>query len=265
MVTSGIRITAVFPDKPARAKPIHARHGGSRWPQRQRILALAGEPTMSQSPKQSLSPNHHAHRARQAGSLRPLPRARFAAASASSSTSRARSPTSIVRDGLTALEQPEPPRRLRLREEHRRRRGHPDPDPARLLRPRLRPRGHPPAPSRYGVGLPLRPARRARRRARHGAVRGHRRARRASTSSAGGVCRRTTPRSATRRKAAEPDMFHVFVAPGDNARDDDAFERRLYVIRKRFENRVARSGTSTTRRRSTSRASPAAPSSTRAC
>ena len=35
--------------------------------------------------------------------------------------------------------------------------------------------------------------------------------------------------------AAEPRMLHAFVARGDGLADQDAFERRLYVIRKRFE------------------------------
>jgi len=42
-------------------------------------------------------------------------------------------------------------------------------------------------------------------------------------------------------QAAEPDMFHVFIAPGEAAKNDDDFERRLYVIRKLFENQIARS------------------------
>jgi glutamate synthase (ferredoxin) len=42
--------------------------------------------------------------------------------------------------------------------------------------------------------------------------------------------------------AAEPDMYHVFVGPGEATTTDDDFERRLYVIRKLFENRMERSG-----------------------
>ena len=44
------------------------------------------------------------------------------------------------------------------------------------------------------------------------------------------------------RLAAEPDMFHVFVGRGRDVADDDAFERKLYVIRKRFENALHRFG-----------------------
>jgi len=40
---------------------------------------------------------------------------------------------------------------------------------------------------------------------------------------------------------SEPDMFHVLVGRGDGLPDEDAFERRLYVIRKLFENQIGRS------------------------
>src|SRR5206468_6744513 len=43
-------------------------------------------------------------------------------------------------------------------------------------------------------------------------------------------------------RAVEPDMFHVFVGRGPGLADQDAFERRLYVIRKRFEQAVLTSG-----------------------
>ncbi len=43
-------------------------------------------------------------------------------------------------------------------------------------------------------------------------------------------------------KINEPDLFHVFVGRGSEVRDDDAFERRLYVIRRRFENAIRRFG-----------------------
>jgi glutamate synthase (NADPH) large chain len=42
--------------------------------------------------------------------------------------------------------------------------------------------------------------------------------------------------------AGEPHMLHVFVGRGSAIADDDAFERRLYVVRKRFEKAVDRSG-----------------------
>lgn len=42
--------------------------------------------------------------------------------------------------------------------------------------------------------------------------------------------------------AVEPSMHHVFIGRGAGLADDDAFERRLYVIRKRFEKAIKRSG-----------------------
>ncbi|MBI5947629.1 MAG: glutamate synthase large subunit [Chloroflexi bacterium] len=42
--------------------------------------------------------------------------------------------------------------------------------------------------------------------------------------------------------ASEPAMFQAFVGRGADVADDDAFERRLYVIRKRFEKAVSRWG-----------------------
>ncbi|MDP2329003.1 MAG: glutamate synthase large subunit, partial [Dehalococcoidia bacterium] len=42
--------------------------------------------------------------------------------------------------------------------------------------------------------------------------------------------------------AAEPHMLHVFVQRGASQPDQDAFERRLYVVRKRFEKAIERSG-----------------------
>src|SRR5262249_16380112 len=40
----------------------------------------------------------------------------------------------------------------------------------------------------------------------------------------------------------EPTMFHALIARGPAIKDDDQFERKLYVIRKAFENRIERSG-----------------------
>jgi glutamate synthase (NADPH/NADH) large chain len=42
-------------------------------------------------------------------------------------------------------------------------------------------------------------------------------------------------------RAVEPHMLHVFVGRGAGLADDDAFERRLFVIRKRFEKAMERS------------------------
>src|SRR3990172_539455 len=43
-------------------------------------------------------------------------------------------------------------------------------------------------------------------------------------------------------KLAEPDMHHVFVGRGNNCPDEEAFERKLYVIRKRWEHNMRRFG-----------------------
>ncbi len=42
--------------------------------------------------------------------------------------------------------------------------------------------------------------------------------------------------------AVEPSMHHVFIGRGPGLADDDAFERKLYVIRKRFEKAIKRWG-----------------------
>jgi len=43
-------------------------------------------------------------------------------------------------------------------------------------------------------------------------------------------------------RAVEPSMLHVFIGRDSQVADDDAFERKLYVIRKRFEKAIARYG-----------------------
>ncbi|MEA2629824.1 MAG: glutamate synthase large chain, partial [Chloroflexota bacterium] len=43
-------------------------------------------------------------------------------------------------------------------------------------------------------------------------------------------------------RAVEPTMFHALIGRGSKIRDDDQFERKLYVIRKVFESRIERSG-----------------------
>ncbi len=43
-------------------------------------------------------------------------------------------------------------------------------------------------------------------------------------------------------KATEPEMYHVYIGRGEAVADDDAFERKLYVIRRRFENALHGSG-----------------------
>jgi glutamate synthase (NADPH/NADH) large chain len=43
-------------------------------------------------------------------------------------------------------------------------------------------------------------------------------------------------------RAVEPVMYHVIVGRRPDIKDDDAFERKLYVVRKRFEAEIERSG-----------------------
>ncbi|MGA2701777.1 MAG: glutamate synthase large subunit [Isosphaeraceae bacterium] len=50
-----------------------------------------------------------------------------------------------------------------------------------------------------------------------------------------------TPLGASAR-AVEPRMFHALLGRGPRVSDSDAFERKLYVIRKRFETEIADSG-----------------------
>ena len=45
-----------------------------------------------------------------------------------------------------------------------------------------------------------------------------------------------------RRRAVEPAMYHALVGRGPAIADADAFERKLYVIRKRFETEIEESG-----------------------
>src|SRR5262249_40223283 len=43
-------------------------------------------------------------------------------------------------------------------------------------------------------------------------------------------------------RRVEPAMFHAFVGRGPKVKDDDAFERKLFVIRKSFEEAIRLSG-----------------------
>jgi glutamate synthase (ferredoxin) len=43
-------------------------------------------------------------------------------------------------------------------------------------------------------------------------------------------------------RAVEPAMLHVFLAPSSDAMDQDAFERKLYVVRKRYQSTIWQSG-----------------------
>ena len=174
-----------------------------------------------------------------ARSLRPRATSTTPAASASSSTSRDASRTRIVAAGAAGPEEPAAPRRVRLRGQHRRRRRHPDPDARRV-------------PPQGGAGRRCRrPANTASAwcscrgtRIDRAAVRGARSRgsspRKGSTCSAGATCRPTTRAvgpSARRRRAGLQAAVH---RRSDRARLTGAdarraFERKLYVIRKRIE------------------------------
>jgi DNA-binding transcriptional LysR family regulator len=162
------------------------------------------------------------------------------AASASSRTSRASAAIRWCWTPITSAAD-EPSRRLRLRGEHRRRRGDPDRAAARV-------------PGQGGPGDDLRTTCRSR------AVRaGHvflptiddERAKckrwssrsspsRASGWSAGGACRsrRTRPTSARRRGGRAGTSSSCSSRPADGL-EGDAFERQLYLIRKRASHRCA--------------------------
>ena len=167
--------------------------------------------------------------------------------------------------------QPRAPRRLRLRGQHRRRRRHPHPD-ARTRSSRRECAALGIAPARPAASTasawsscratPTRPA--------------HVRGASSSTIVArGGPARPRLARRADRQLAArrrprasvEPVMRQVFIGRGAAASPTDAaFERKLYVIRKRVENAVRRSRRSR-ERKYVLRPEPVVPtrSSTRAC
>ena len=43
-------------------------------------------------------------------------------------------------------------------------------------------------------------------------------------------------------RSVEPTIYHAFVGRGPGVADDDRFERKLYVVRKRFEREIEESG-----------------------
>ena len=143
----------------------------------------------------------------------------------------------IVEKGARAARQSRAPRRVRLRGQHRRRRRHPDPDAGRFFRvagarlhaaARRRLRRRP-------VFLPHDPARA---RARQGALRAHRRR-------GGPAAARLAPRADRRPGARRPrarrgagvraDVHRPRQRAGALEQGPAAFERKLYVIRKRIE------------------------------
>ena len=131
--------------------------------------------------------------------------------------------------------QPRTPRRLRIRSGHRRRRRHPDPDAGSVLPQDACSFALPPAGS-YGAGLVFLP---------HDADSASAPARRSSSASsakrarrcsAGAKCRSTCRRSARARRRLRRSSNRCSSGrdPGAGS-SPDAFERKLYVIRKLIE------------------------------
>ena len=99
----------------------------------------------------------------------------------------------------------------------------------------------------------------------HAPARGDRRAPRGRGSSAGGTSRPTARRSARRPAPASPSSASSSSAAASGTDAGDAFERKLFVIRRLVEKAVSRSALAGPRRTSTWRASRRGPSSTRGC
>ena len=130
--------------------------------------------------------------------------------------------------------EPRAPRRRGRRRAHRRRRGHPRPAPAPLL-PRRR--GLRAAASPAATASASASCRTTRRTAsRSSSSSSATSAPRARSSSAGATCRSTRRTSATARTPAARTSARSSSRPGPAHRDDqDAFERKLYVIRRIVE------------------------------
>ena len=158
----------------------------------------------------------------------------------------------IVEQGAADPAQPRAPRRLRLRDEHRRRRRHPPADAARASSPRsatgsassCRP------PGDYGVGMVFLPTRRRRPRSTaRRSVREDRPRRGAGRPRLARPCRPTTRMLGPTAAAGEPVIRQIFIGRGRDVRVERrrlAFERKLYVIRKLVENAVRATRTSPT-------------------
>ena len=137
----------------------------------------------------------------------------------------------IVRKAIQILDQPGAPRRVRLREQHRRRRRHPHADAARLPAPGMRPAEHPACRRRASTASAWSSCPPTRTTA--GTARSCSRtssARRARTSSAGAPCRPTTrssarpPRPAS-RSCGRSSSAGKTATCACSGTDDLAFER----------------------------------------
>ena len=90
-----------------------------------------------------------------------------------------------------------------------------------------------PPPGAYGVCVCFLPREEERRERARAAARGHRRAPRASASSAGATCRSTRTTSASRPTSTRrTSSSSSWPRPTSSRTDQDAFERKLYVIRR---------------------------------
>ena len=149
-----------------------------------------------------------------------------------STTSRATTSSSRALDGAR---QPRAPRRRGRRRPHRRRRRDPHPDPRRVL-PRASSTSSCPRPGRYGVGVCFLPRDPDAARASSRSCSSSTSASRASASSAGATSRSTRSTSATPPTRSRPHVKQLFIGAGPGFDDDqDAFERKLYVIRRIVE------------------------------
>ena len=140
----------------------------------------------------------------------------------------------VARDGRARdrrAREPRAPRRRGRRSQHRRRRRNPAPA-ARRVHPRRHRRGAA-AGRRLRRLRVLPPARGGAARRARAAARGHRRATRASASSPGATCRSTRTTSASRPTSTRRTSSSSSWPPPTSSRtDQDAFERKLYVIRR---------------------------------
>ena len=133
--------------------------------------------------------------------------------------------------------EPRAPRCRRRRPARRRRRGHPDPDPARVPREEMPRRSRSSCRSPATMPSAISSCRRTSGCARTASACGRASsARRASSSSAGARCRSTTRRLSEMVKATEPVHRQIFIGRPKAMKDQDEFERRLYLIRKVVSN-----------------------------
>ncbi len=95
-----------------------------------------------------------------------------------------------------------------------------------------------PGPGGYGAGLVFLPTGRRRPPPLRGARSSGRPPRRACPSSAGATCRPTTRSLGATARAGEPVMRQAFVGRPEPLEEDLAYERKLYVLRRRIENAV---------------------------